>query len=92
MEYKLLLTDTAISHIEEWRKSGDKASINKIYKLFEELKQHPMTGTGQPEALRNNLVGYWSRRINRKDRMVYKIENEVVSVVVISLKSHYGDK
>lgn len=92
MEYKLLLTDTAVSHIEEWRKSGDKASINKIYKLFEELKQHPMTGTGQPEALRNNLGGYWSRRINRKDRMIYKIEDEVVSVIVISLKSHYGDK
>ena len=92
MEYRIFLTDTAKSHIEEWNKSGNRASINKIHKLIEELKQHPTTGTGQPEALRNDLAGYWSRRINKKDRLIYKIQEDVITVIVISLKSHYNDK
>lgn len=92
MEYKILLTETAISHIEEWRKSGDVASIKKIHTLFEELRYHPTTGTGQVEALRGDLSGYWSRRINKKDRLIYRIENDIVAVTVVSLKGHYSKK
>lgn len=60
--------------------------------LFEELQLHPKTGTGQMEQLRGNLNGFWSRRIDKGSRLIYKIEEEVVTVIVISFKGHYGDK
>lgn len=89
MEYKILLSEVAVRHIEEWRRSGDKSSIKKIHVLFEELRLHPKTGTGQVEALRGELSGYWSRRINKKDRLIYRIDDDVISVTVVSLKGHY---
>lgn len=66
--------------------------LQKIVSLFEELQQHPETGTGQVEQLKGNLQGYWSRRIDKGSRLIYKIEQEIVTVFVISLKGHYGDK
>lgn len=51
-----------------------------------------MTGTGKPERLRGNLQGYWSRRITKADRLVYRIDGDAVIVVVVSAKSHYGEK
>ena len=73
-------------------RSGDKAGIKKINQIFEELQNHPKTGLGQPEQLKNNFSGYWSRRINKKDRLVYAIKEEVVTVKVISALGHYDDK
>ena len=54
--------------------------------------EHPATGTGQVEALKGNLSGYWSRRINKQFRIIYTIYEDIVTVMVISVKSHYGDK
>jgi len=56
------------------------------------LEEHPETGIGQPEQLKHNLSGYWSRRINQKDRLIYRIDEVIVTVFVISASSHYGDK
>ena len=53
---------------------------------------HPITGTGQPEMLKHNLQGLYSRRINKKHRLVYSIKEEIVTVYVLSAHSHYGDK
>jgi len=53
---------------------------------------HPRTGTGQPEKLKHDLEGLYSRRINRKHRLVYNIKEEIVTVIVLSAYSHYGDK
>ena len=92
MSYKLVLTPEAERHINEWRKSGQKKTLLKIAALFEELCEHPTTGTGMVEQLRGNLAGFWSRRINKETRMIYKIEEEIITVFVISLKGHYGDK
>ena len=66
--------------------------FHKLAKLFSELENHPMTGTGKPERLRGNLQGYWSRRITKADRLVYRIDGDAVIVVVVSAKSHYGEK
>ena len=73
-------------------KSGDKASIKRIKQIFDELEEHPQTGTGQPEQLKHNLSGYWSRRINQKDRLIYRIDEAIVTVFVISASSHYSDR
>lgn len=64
----------------------------KIEKLLLELNEHPTTGTGQVEALRGNLTGYWSRRIDKFNRIIYSIEENIVTVTIISVKGHYGDK
>lgn len=59
---------------------------------MEELREHPRTGSGKPEKLKHELEGFYSRRIDRKHRMVYEIEDEIVTVVVLSAYSHYDDK
>jgi toxin YoeB len=56
------------------------------------LYLHPETGTGKPEKLKFELTGYWSRRINKKDRLIYSIEHHIVTVTVVSAVGHYGDK
>lgn len=92
MSYELVLMPEAEKHLKEWQKSGQKKTLKKIADLFEELRQHPTTGTGHVEQLKGNYSGYWSREINKSDRMIYSIEDDKVIVNVISLKSHYGDK
>jgi len=57
--------------------------------LISELKLHPYSGTGKPEALKHDLQGYWSRRINQKDRLVYRVEENIVTVTVVAALGHY---
>ncbi|HLV45751.1 MAG TPA: Txe/YoeB family addiction module toxin [Flavobacterium sp.] len=74
------------------KKSGNKSVEKKIKTILNELKEHPYTGTGQPEQLKHELSGFWSRRINQKDRIIYSVEEEIVTVEVISAMGHYGKK
>lgn len=92
MSYKLRLTPNAIKDIQLHKKSGDKKLLQKIAVLLEELREHPKTGTGQPEKLKYDLEGYYSRRINRKHRLVYEILEEVVTVIILNAFNHYDDK
>lgn len=92
MSYNLDFTDEAILDIERHKKSGDKAVLRKIDKLLNELREHPRTGTEQPELLKYDLAGYYSRRINREHRLIYEIKEKIVTVFVLSAHSHYGDK
>ena len=92
MRYKLILMPEAERHLQEWRKSGQKKTLLKIAALLEELCEHPTTGTGKVEQLKGDLEGFLSRRINKDSRLIYKIEEEIITVFVVSLKGHYGDK
>lgn len=92
MSYVLVLQPIAERHLAEWRKSGQKKILKKIVALFEELQEHPTTGTGQVEQLKGELAGFWSRRIDKCSRMIYSIHDDEVIVSVVSLKGHYGDK
>ena len=92
MSYTLEFSKTALTDIEKHKKSGDKATLRKIRKLLNELMEHPTTGTGQPEMLKHDLAGLYSRRINKKHRLVYSIKEQIVTVYVLSAWSHYGDK
>ncbi len=92
MIYELILQPEAEKHLKEWQKSGQKKIIKKIVELFDELRKHPTTGTGQVEQLKGNLSGLWSRRITKGERLIYAIEDDKVIVTVVSLKGHYGDK
>lgn len=92
MIYELILMPEAVRHLIEWRRSGKKKIVKKIEGLLEELKEHPTTGTGQVEMLKGNFAGYWSRRIDKQNRLVYSIKDDVVTVTVVSLRGHYDDK
>lgn len=92
MIYELILMPEAEQHLKEWKKSGQKKILKKIADLFDELRIHPTTGTGKVEQLKGDLSGFWSRKIDKGARMIYRIEDERVIVVVVSLKGHYGDK
>lgn len=92
MAYIIEIEPKAVQDITKLKKSGNKTAITKIEKLLIELKEHPTTGTGQVEALKNNLSGFWSRRIDKFNRLIYTIEEETVTVTVISAKGHYDKK
>lgn len=92
MTYELILMPEAEKHLNMWKKSGQKKTLKKIADLFEELRLHPTTGTEHVEQLKGNYSGYWSREINKGDRMIYSIEDDKVIVNVVSLKGHYEDK
>ena len=92
MSYTLEFSETALDDIEKHKKSGDKTVLKKIEKLLNELMEHPTTGMGQPEMLKHDLTGLYSRRINKKHRLVYSINEEVITVHVLSAWAHYGDK
>jgi len=88
MSYRLDFTRQARSDIDFHKKSGNKAILKKLLSLLEELAEHPLTGTGKPEALKYDLAGLWSRRINHEHRLVYKVIDDTV-VVVLAAKGHY---
>jgi len=92
MNYKLRFTTNAIKDIQLHKKSGDKKLLQKIEVLLEELRVHPRSGTGQPEQLKHELRGLFSRRINQKHRLVYEIKDEIITVIILNAYSHYGDK
>jgi len=91
-QFKLEIGEIAQKHLKQHYKSGDKGSIKKIEKILLELSQTPYAGTGNPELLKYDLAGFWSRRINQKDRIIYKVEEDIVTVFVISAMGHYGNK
>ncbi len=61
--------------------------FNKISKLIKEIQRTPFEGTGKPEQLKYEKKGYWSRRITKEHRLVYKIQKDVVFIT--SCKGHY---
>ena len=88
--YKIHITKEAKEDISALARSGDKKSIEKLKKIFFELQNTPREGIGQPEQLKYGYSGYWSRRINKKDRLIYRIYEETVTVMVVSAKGHYS--
>ena len=90
MNYNVILQKQALKELKKLTKSGRKNDINKMYEILEELKIHRTTGIGNPEQLKYDLSGKWSRRINKKDRIIYEIIEEPEHlVVVVSALGHY---
>ena len=73
--------------IDYWKKSGNASILKKIRKLIEAIMQSSFEGIGKPEALKYNLTGCWSRRINKEHRIVYEVFDD--KIIVHSLKGHY---
>jgi toxin YoeB len=67
--------------------ANDKAVLRKLNRLLEECLRHPFEGTGKPEPLRGDLAGFWSRRIDREHRLVYRVTS--TSLEVVQCRYHY---
>lgn len=91
MTYEVIIYEQAQMDLAALAKNEPKA-FTKAQRFIEELKVHPKTGTGKPEALKGDRNGQWSREITKKHRLIYEIHDEVVSVIVLTAYGHYGDK
>ena len=65
----------------------DKKTLKRINKLIQNTLTTPFKGIGKPEPLKENLSGYWSRRIDETNRLVYRVTNEYIKI--ISCRYHY---
>ena len=81
-------TPQAWEDYEYWQKT-DKRILKRIHLLIEEIQRAPYEGIGKPEALKHNLSGYWSRRINEEHRIIYKQFEQ--GVIFVQMRYHYKE-
>jgi toxin YoeB len=86
MKRQIIFQDNAFEDFADWA-SLDRKLHAKIVALIKDIDRTPFTGLGKPEPLKNELSGYWSRRINDEHRLVYKITNS--EIIVIACRYHY---
>ncbi|MCV9927984.1 Txe/YoeB family addiction module toxin [Flavobacterium sp. LS1R49] len=88
---QIIFTPKAKKDLDFWVKSGNKNILKKINALIEDIQLHPFDGIGKPEALKYNLMGVWSRRIDKEHRLVYEIiDKDTIEILnLLSLKGHY---
>ncbi|MFY8106095.1 MAG: Txe/YoeB family addiction module toxin [Elstera sp.] len=79
-------TPSAWADYEAWQ-SEDRRFIRKINILIKDTLRDPFSGIGKPEALRLNLSGLWSRRIDQEHRLVYQVTDD--AVIIVSCRTHY---
>lgn len=65
----------------------DKKKVQRINSLIKDIQREPFVGLGDPEPLKHHLSGYWSRRIDRAHRLVYKITDE--TIILVQCRYHY---
>lgn len=86
--YTIVFTEDAKKDLKELNKKAPQA-VSKLSKFLDEVREHPRTGTGQVEQLKGYDGSVYSRRITKEHRLVYKIYDEVVEVLVLSTFGHY---
>lgn len=84
----IIFTDNGRKDYVYWQ-TEDRKTLKKINSLIEDVCRNGNEGLGKPEPLMGNLVRFWSRRINDKDRLVYKIDD--TNVYILSCRYHYSD-
>ena len=85
----IVWADDAWDDYQWWNRTNPKIR-DKINKLIADIERHPFTGIGKPEPLKGSLSGYWSRRITREHRLVYKVQKNVLSIA--QCRYHYESK
>ncbi|EIC19844.1 Txe/YoeB family addiction module toxin [Thiorhodovibrio frisius] len=86
MTRSLVWTQEAWADYLCWQ-SQDRKTLKRINALIADLLRTPFEGIGKPEALRENLSGFWSRRIDQANRLVYAVDTE--QITIISCRYHY---
>ena len=84
---KKIWSDTSWDDYLYWQKQNKKL-LKKINDLIKDIERKPFEGLGKPEPLKNNLSGWWSRRIDDTHRIVYRIENG--NLEIAQCRDHYN--
>ena len=83
---KLVFSENGWEDYLYWQKT-DKRILKRINMLIKEVKREPFAGIGKPEPLKHGFTGYWSRRINKEHRMIYKVVDDELRIA--QLRYHY---
>lgn len=82
-------SDNALEDYFYWQQQNKK-TLQKINKLLKEISRTPYEGTGKPEALKHGLSGWWSRRIDNKNRIIYRVSlSSEDTIDIIQMRYHY---
>ena len=84
---EIIYNQKALDDLEFWKQSENTKIQKKISLLIDGIEFNPFTGIGKPEALKYELSGKWSRRINHEHRIVYQVDDDKIKIY--SLKDHY---
>jgi len=82
-------SEKAFAEYIYWQKQ-DKKTLNRINNLLKDIDRNGYNCIGKPEPLKGDKSGWWSVRIDEKNRLIFKIENEIVEITQCG--THYGDK
>lgn len=82
---KVLFLPDALKQYVHWQ-DRDCATLAQLNRPIRACQRHPFEGTGKPEHLRGDYSGFWSRRIDREDRLVYRVEGE--TLVILQCRYH----
>lgn len=80
--------DVAWEDYLSWQKE-DKKTLKRIHLLLTDIDRHGNKGIGEPEALKYDLSGWWSRRIDKKNRLIYRLNEDFTVCEILSCKDHY---
>lgn len=86
MPERLVWTAAAWDDYLYWQ-TQDRKTLKRINALIQDALRNPFTGIGKPEPLRENLNGFWSRRIDEQNRLVYAVEN--ADLAIVACRYHY---
>lgn len=81
-----LWSDLAWEQLQDWS-TRDKKTLKRIYSLIQSIDRNGYSSIGKPEALKGNLSGWWSVRIDDANRLIFKIDNGIL--VISSCMGHY---
>lgn len=87
---KIIFSDEAWEDYQHWAEN-DRKILRRLNALIEECRRTPFRGTGKPEPLKQDLKGWWSRRITGEDRLVYRVTGkaEAQALEIIQCRLHY---
>ena len=87
---RLIFADVAWEDYLHWQ-STDTKTVTRINALIRECWRDPFRGTGKPEPLRGNYAGFWSRRISREDRLIYRMTGagDDQALEIVQCRYHY---
>ena len=83
---KVAFSERGWAHYLYWQET-DRKQLARINRLIKECLRHPFEGTGKPEPLRGDLSGFWSRRIDRQHRLVYRVTDTALEIA--QCRYHY---
>jgi len=91
-DYRLIFSETSLTDLTHHYKVGDRATIKRIDRILFELSITPFAGIGNPHILKHDYSGFWARHLNKKDVIVYFVDDVEKTVEIHSARYHYADK